>query len=179
MKRIAKTLVAMAAAAGSSASALTVGDPAPDFKAASTSGAEVSLKDFSGSWLVLYFYPKSFTPGCTKEACSLRDGFAGILGLGAKILGVSVDSLATQQKFKAEHQLPFDLLADEDKGVARAYDALGLGGLMARRVTYLISPDGRIARVIDSVRTGDHDAQVAESLRELQAGRVEGAPRQP
>lgn len=149
--------------------AVQAGDPAPEFKAASTAGREVMLQDFAGQWLVLYFYPKSFTPGCTREACSLRDGFAEIQQAGGVILGASVDSLETQQKFKAEHKLPFDLLADRDGAVARAYDVLGLGGFMAKRVTFIIGPDGRIARVIDDVQTGGHDAQVAAALRELQA----------
>ena len=154
---------------GMGAGAALVGEAAPDFKATSTAGREVALADFAGQWLVLYFYPKSFTPGCTKEACSLRDGFAGIQKAGAVILGASVDSLETQQKFKAEHRLPFDLLADGDGAVAKAYDVLGLGGFMAKRVTFLISPEGRIARVLADVDTGDHDAQVAAALRELQA----------
>lgn len=154
---------------GARAEAALVGEAAPDFKAPSTAGRELALADFTGQWLVLYFYPKSFTPGCTKEACSLRDGFADIQKAGAVILGASVDSLETQQKFKAEHRLPFDLLADRDGAVARAYDVLGLGGFMARRVTFLISPEGKLARVIEAVDTGDHDGQVAAALRELQA----------
>lgn len=158
------------AAAGAlpAARAVTVGEAAPDFRAASTSGPEASLADYAGSWLVLYFYPKSFTPGCTAEACSLRDGFADIQALGARILGVSVDSIETQRKFKAEHRLPFELLADRDGAVARAYGVLRLGGFVSKRVTFLISPEGRIARIIEDVTTGDHDAQVAEALRALQ-----------
>ncbi len=148
--------------------AVEVGQPAPDFKAPSTTGQAASLADYSGKWLVLYFYPKSFTPGCTKESCSLRDGFADIQALGATILGVSVDKLETQDKFKAEHKLPFELLSDADGAVAKAYGVLGLGGFMAKRVTFIISPDGKLAQVLDSVNTGDHDAQVADALRVLQ-----------
>ena len=169
MKTWLVAMVCMVAAGVWPAAAVTVGEPAPAFRAVSTAGVEVSLEDFAGSWLVLYFYPKSFTPGCTSEACSLRDGFAGIQELGARILGVSVDGAETQRKFKSEHNLPFDLLADRDGAVAKAYGALRMGGFMARRVTFLIAPDGRVAQVIEDVKTGDHDAQVAAALRALQA----------
>ena len=150
------------------ARAVEPGQAAPDFKALSTAGREVSLADFAGDWLVIYFYPKSFTPGCTAESCSLRDGYAGIQALGARILGVSLDSLETQQKFKAEYNLPFDLLSDEHGEMAKAYDALGFGGFMAKRVTYIINPQGVVAKVLDEVKTGDHDTQVAAALREAQ-----------
>lgn len=158
------TAVVMQAAAW----AVTVGEAAPDFKAPSTTGSALSLGDFAGKWLVLYFYPKSFTPGCTAESCSLRDGYQEIQDAGAVILGVSLDKLETQQKFKAEHKLPFELLSDENAEVAKAYDALGFGGLMAKRLTFIISPEGKVAAIIDSVKTGDHDAQVLEALRNLQ-----------
>lgn len=166
-----KTLVVLMAVGlmQAAAWAVKVGEAAPDFKAPSTAGRELSLGDFAGKWLVLYFYPKSFTPGCTAESCSLRDGYQAIQDLGAAIVGVSLDSLETQQKFKAEHRLPFELLSDEKAAVAKAYDALGFGGFMAKRLTFLISPDGKVARVIDSVKTGDHDGQVLEALRALQA----------
>ena len=149
--------------------AVKVGEAAPDFKAPSTAGRDLSLGDFAGKWLVLYFYPKSFTPGCTAESCSLRDGYQDIQDLGASIVGVSLDSLETQQKFKAEHKLPFDLLSDEEARVAKAYDALGFGGLMAKRLTFIINPEGKVAHIVDSVKTGDHDAQVLEVLRSVQA----------
>ena len=149
--------------------AVEVGQPAPDFKAPSTTGQATSLADYSGKWLVLYFYPKSFTPGCTTQTCSLRDGFKDIQALGATILGVSMDSLETQEKFKAEHRLPFDLLSDDDGVVAKAYDVVAFGGFMAKRLTFIISPEGKVAHIVDSVKTGDHDAQVLELLRTLQA----------
>ena len=169
MKTVWLVSMIVAMAMGS-AFALQPGDAAPDFRAASTADSELSLADFSGQWLVLYFYPKSFTPGCTAEACSLRDGYAAIQETGAQILGVSVDKLETQKKFKAEHRLPFELLADPDAAVARAYGVSMLMGAMARRVTFLISPDGRIAKMIENVKTGQHDAQVLAALRDLQAG---------
>ena len=149
--------------------AIEEGKAAPAFTLTDASGRKVSLKDFHGKDVIVYFYPRDDTPGCTKEACSLRDGFADIQQAGAVILGASVDGLETQQKFKAEHRLPFDLLADRDGAVAKAYGVLGLGGFMAKRVTFLISPEGKLARVIEAVDTGDHDGQVAAALRELQA----------
>lgn len=169
MKRCWRLGLALVMACATAAWAVKEGDLAPDFRAMSTSGAEIGLSDFSGFWLVLYFYPKSFTPGCTAQGCSLRDGFSPITEAGAKILGSSVDKLETQKKFKAENGLPFELLADEDAAVARAFGVSTLMGKMARRVTFIISPEGRIARVIENVRTGGHDAQVLDALRELQA----------
>ena len=168
MKKLLAGMCVMASLQGLSAWAVQPGEPAPDFKAASTAGRELRLADFAGKWLVLYFYPKSFTPGCTAESCSLRDGYQDILSAGAAILGVSLDNLETQQKFKTEHKLPFDLLSDEKAEVAKAYDALGFGGFMAKRLTFIINPEGKVARILDDVKTGDHDAQVLGILRELQ-----------
>ncbi len=165
-KLVAGLMAAVATVAG--AETVQVGQPAPDFTAPST-GGEVKLADFKGKWLVLYFYPKSFTPGCTKESCSLRDGFSDLKDLGAVILGSSFDDVETQKKFKAEHNLPFELLADTTKAVAKAYDSVMIGGMMAARKTYIVSPDGKLAAIIGSVNTGDHDGQVAEELKKLQA----------
>lgn len=149
------------------AQALEVGQPVPDVGAPSTSGTNAKLSDFKGKWLVVYFYPKSFTPGCTKEACSLRDGFGDIQALNATILGVSVDDIETQKKFKAEHKLPFDLLADDQKEVSKAFDALGMGGFMSQRKTFIINPEGVVAHVFASVNVSDHDAEVADVLKTL------------
>jgi peroxiredoxin Q/BCP len=168
MKKLFAVMSAVVVLQSLSVWAVQPGEAAPDFKAASTAGRELSLGDFAGKWLVLYFYPKSFTPGCTAESCSLRDGYQDIQSAGAAILGVSLDNLETQQKFKAEHKLPFELLSDENAVVAKAYDALGFGGFMAKRLTFIINPEGKVVRIIDSVKTGDHDAQVLELLRELQ-----------
>jgi peroxiredoxin Q/BCP len=148
--------------------AVKQGADAPNFAAQSTKG-EVKLADYKGKWLVLYFYPKSFTPGCTKEACSLRDGYEDIQKTGAQILGVSCDDVEKQNKFKTEYKLPFDLIADADKKVTKAYDVLMIGGLMSSRYTFVINPDGKIAHVFDKVDCPGHKDQVLEELKKLQA----------
>lgn len=175
MKRAVFAIIAASLVAIQSAWALKPGDPAPDFRAMSTTGEPLSLSDFAGRWLVLYFYPKAFTPGCTTQSCSLRDGYSAIIEQGAVILGASTDTLETQRRFKKEHRLPFELLADSDAAVARAYGVSALMGSFARRVTFIISPEGKIARVIEDVRTGSHDAQVLEALKQAQSG-ISGAP---
>lgn len=167
MKKLLAGLIAMVAAVAV-AGPVQVGQPAPDFTAPSTAGGEARLADYKGKWLVLYFYPKSFTGGCTKESCSLRDGYANIQSLGAVILGSSFDDLEQQKKFKAEYKLPFELLADTKKEVATAYDSVMIGGFAASRKTYVIDPQGKLAAIVSDVRTGDHDAQVAEVLKKLQ-----------
>lgn len=162
-------LMCLASALGAiSARAAQTGDAAPDFRASSTAGGERSLADFAGKWLVLYFYPKSFTPGCTTEACTLRDSYGDILKTGAQIVGVSADSLETQNKFKEEYALPFDLLADPDGKIVRDYGVARPDSIRAQRVTFLISPDGKIARVLDGVKPAEHDAEVLAALQDLQ-----------
>jgi peroxiredoxin Q/BCP len=151
---------------------LEVGRPAPDFEALSTGGGKAKLSDYAGKWLVLYFYPKSFTPGCTREACSLRDGFEGLEKLDAVVLGVSSDDLETQTKFKAEHKLPFELLADTDKNTAKAYGSAGVMGLFKRQ-TFIVDPEGKLARVIGSVDVNHHAQQVADALRTLKEERAQ------
>lgn len=137
-----------------------------------TDGKTVRLADFRGRKLVLYFYPMDDTPGCTAQACSLRDQNADIAQKGAAILGVSTQDVASHRRFTAKHRLNFPLLADTDRSVARAYGTIGggLGGAlrgmlgMAERVTFVIDEQGRIAHVIDDVNTRDHAAQVLALL---------------
>jgi peroxiredoxin Q/BCP len=148
------------------------GDPAPDFSGLTTDGARVSLEDFRGEKLVLYFYPMDDTPGCTAQACSLRDHNAEIKAKGAAILGVSAQDVDSHQKFTAKHKLNFPLLADTDRSVARAYGTIGggVGGALrgmlglAERVTFIIDEKGRIAHVIDSPDTAHHAEQVLKLL---------------
>lgn len=149
------------------ASDLTIGAPAPDFKAPATGGKPLALADFKGKWLVLYFFPKAFTPGCTAESCSLRDGYREIQKTGAVILGTSLDSLATQTSFKEKYNLPFELLADDEKRIAKAYGVMGLFGLYAKRKTFIIAPNGKIAHIFDTVHSARHDDEVLEILQRL------------
>ncbi len=146
----------------------TAGDPAPDFSGVTTDGSTVRLKDYRGKKLVLYFYPMDDTPGCTAQACSLRDHNAEIAERGAAILGVSAQDQASHEKFTRKHRLNFPLLADTDRSVAKAYGVLG-GGLfgvarslagVAERVTFIIDEKGRIAQVIDDPDTRNHAEQV-------------------
>lgn len=147
---------------------LEPGQKAPDFKGQIQDGTEVSLSDYEGSKLILYFYPKDDTPGCTKEACSLRDGFDVLEEKGFKVLGVSPDGLKKHNKFIDKYSLPFDLLADEDKSVLQAYEVWGPKKFMGReyegvhRTTFVIDESGKIEHVIKKVKTKDHAQQVLD-----------------
>jgi thioredoxin-dependent peroxiredoxin len=149
------------------------GDPAPDFSGVTTDGKAVKLADFRGKKLVLYFYPMDDTPGCTKQACSLRDHNTEIRDKGSAILGVSTQDEHSHRRFTNKYQLNFPLLADVDHTVARAYGAIGGGGLMrlamdaigmARRITFIIDERGVIAHVIDQPRTAGHAQEVLALL---------------
>jgi peroxiredoxin Q/BCP len=149
---------------------LKEGDAAPDFSAATSGGGKVSLADFKGKNLILYFYPKDDTPGCTKEACAFRDGFAEFQKRGAVVLGVSPDSAASHDKFVEKFKLPFLLLADEDKKIVNAYGVWGdksfLGRIYqgTRRVTFLIGGDGRIKKIWPKVKPDQHASEVLAAL---------------
>ncbi|MES2352811.1 MAG: peroxiredoxin [Pseudomonadota bacterium] len=151
---------------------LKVGDPAPDFSGKTTDGTEVKLSDFHGKKLVMYFYPMDDTPGCTKQACSLRDHNADIKAKGAAILGVSTQDEDSHQKFTTKYDLNFPLLADKGGAVAQAYGAMG-GGILgfakslagvADRVTFIIDENGKIAHVIDKPNTANHAEEVLALL---------------
>ena len=145
---------------------LKVGDPAPDFSALNEQGESVRLADFKGRKLVLYFYPKDDTPGCTAEACSLRDGYPQFLAKGYAILGVSPDSVKKHVKFREKFSLPFSLLADEDHSVSLAYGVWGPKKFMGRaydgihRTTFVIDENGVIERIIEKVDTDKHTEQL-------------------
>ena len=149
---------------------LKEGDFAPDFAAATNGGGEVSLADYKGKHVVLYFYPKDDTPGCTKEACGFRDSFAALTKKGAVVLGVSPDAVRSHDKFVEKFKLPFPLLADEGKKIANAYGVWGEKSFMGRkymgvhRVTFLIGPDGRIKKIWPKVKPEEHAAEVLVEL---------------
>jgi peroxiredoxin Q/BCP len=149
---------------------LKEGDVAPDFSAATGSGARCSLSDFKGKQVILYFYPRDDTPGCTKEACAFRDDFAAFKKKGAVILGVSTDSVKSHGKFSEKYRLPFTLLADEDKSIVTAYGVWGEKSFMGRkyqgthRVTFLIGPDGRIKKIWPMVKPVEHPGEVLTAL---------------
>jgi len=151
---------------------LKTGDPAPDFRATTGDGETIALEDYRGRKLVLYFYPMDDTPGCTRQACSLRDHHQEILDRGAAVLGVSTQDSDSHRRFTEKYQLNFPLLVDSDRQLAQAYGAIGggLGGLargllgMARRVTFIIDEQGRIAHVIDHPDTARHGEEVLDYL---------------
>ncbi len=149
---------------------LQEGDLAPDFTAPTSGGDKVSLADFKGRSVVLYFYPRDDTPGCTKEACAFRDQFAAFQGKGAVVLGVSTDSVKAHDKFVAKFKLPFPLLADGDKKIVQAYGVWGEKSFMGRkylgvhRVTFLIGPDGRIKKIWPQVKPEKHALEVLAAL---------------
>ena len=151
---------------------LETGQAAPDFQGQIQDGSEVSLSDFEGSKLILYFYPKDDTPGCTKEACSLRDDFSDLTDKGFKVLGVSPDGLKKHNKFIDKYELPFDLLADEDKSTLQAYEVWGPKKFMGReyegvhRTTFVIDEEGKIEHVIKKVKTKDHAQQILRLYEE-------------
>jgi len=145
---------------------LKAGDKAPNFKGIIQDESEVSLTDYRGSKLVLYFYPKDNTPGCTTQACNLRDNYENLLAKGYKVLGVSPDSAKKHQNFIAKQNLPFDLLADTEKETLNAYGVWGLKKFMGReydgvhRTTFVIDEDGIIEEIIQKVKTKEHTAQI-------------------
>ena len=155
------------------ATPLKKGDPAPDFEGVTTDGTRVSLKGYRGRKLVMYFYPKDDTPGCTKQACSLRDHSKDIAAKGAAVLGVSTQGEESHQAFTKKFNLNFPLLADTDGAVGRAYGVLGGPGLISKlksaagfadRVTFVIDEKGRIAHVIDRPDVANHAEEVMALL---------------
>ncbi|MBD2503387.1 peroxiredoxin [Anabaena azotica] len=141
---------------------LAVGTDAPAFTVKDTNGNTVSLSDFAGKTVVLYFYPKDDTPGCTKQACSFRDARSDYQNKDVVILGVSADDEASHQAFTQKYNLNFPLLADTNQSLIKAYDVDGGG--YAKRVTYVISPEGKIIHVDASVNTATHASDVLTAL---------------
>jgi peroxiredoxin Q/BCP len=149
---------------------LKEGDKAPEFSVATGGSGKVSLADYPGKNVILYFYPKDDTPGCTKEACTFRDHFSEFKRRGAVVLGVSTDSVKSHNKFVEKFNLPFTLLADEDKKIVEAYGVWGEKSFMGRkymgtnRVTFLIGPDGKIKKIWPQVKPEEHAAEVLAAL---------------
>ena len=146
-----------------------VGGMAPTFSLVDQSGREVTLDSLRSKWLVLYFYPKNDTPGCTEEACSFRDDMAELTRLGAQIVGVSVAETASNAEFASKYHLPFPLLADRDGAVAKRYGAFSdwLVTGFARRYTFLIDAQGKIAKTYLKVDTSKHSAEIIADLKQL------------
>ncbi len=149
--------------------------PAPDFSLPDQDGKTHKLADYRGKWLVIYFYPKDETPGCTAEACSFRDEYKYIQDQGAEIVGISRDSVKSHKKFATKYQLNFPLLSDESAEVIKAYNAWGERSMFGKafvgiiRSTYIINPDGQIVKEYPKVIPKDHGIQIGMDLQELQA----------
>lgn len=153
---------------------IEVGSPAPDFNLKNQNNENVSLSDFNGKNIVLYFYPKDNTPGCTKEACAFRDEFAEFQGLDAVIIGISADSENSHKKFIDKFSLPFNLLSDTDKKVIELYGVwkekvnFGIKSLGIERSTFVIDKDGIIRKVFRKVKVDGHNEEIKKILKELQ-----------
>lgn len=153
---------------------LKVGDKAPEVKLPDEAGTIRKLSDYKGQWVVLYFYPTDDTSGCTKEACSMRDNLPKFEKIDAVVLGVSKDSQASHQKFKAKYKLNFTLLADEEKktlndyGVWQEKKFMGKAYMGTVRTTFIINPQGKIAKIYPKVKPDGHGVEVLKDLRELQ-----------
>ncbi|MGZ3751075.1 MAG: thioredoxin-dependent thiol peroxidase [Mucilaginibacter sp.] len=147
------------------------GDKAPDFTAKDQNGNTVSLSDFKGKNIILYFYPKDDTPGCTAEACSFRDNYQSLLGKGFAVIGVSIDDEKSHKKFEKKYSLPFPLIADPDKTIVEAYglwvekNMYGRKYMGTARTTFLIDKEGTISKIIDKVDTKNSSQQVIDLLQ--------------
>ncbi len=148
-----------------------IGEAAPNFNLPDQNGKFFTLADFRGKWLVLYFYPKDDTPGCTEQACNFRDDLNQLTGLGAQVVGISVDDSKSHADFAKKYSLPFPLLADKNAEVTTRYAVLRNLGIfkVARRYTFLIDPQGKISKVYDKVETSRHSKEIIEDLNKLLA----------
>ena len=154
---------------------LKQGDRAPEFILSDQNGKKLKLSDFKGQWVLLYFYPRDNTPGCSKEACAFRDSFKEYEKIEAKVIGISTDSVESHGKFVKKYQLPFPLLADEDKKVVEQYGVWGMKKFIGKehmgtiRTSFLIDPKGNIAKIYEKVKPADHAKEVLKDLREIGA----------
>lgn len=151
----------------------STGSDAPDFTLRDQDGVSHSLSAQKGKWVLVYFYPKDDTPGCTKEACAIRDSLPDLRALDALVYGISTDSVASHKKFAEKYGLPFTLLSDEDKDAVNAYGVWGLKKFMGReyegtlRTSFLVDPSGKIAKVYEGVKPEQHAAEVIADLKAL------------
>lgn len=151
---------------------LKEGNKAPGFISRDQHGNTISLDDYKGHKVILYFYPKDNTPGCTAEACNLRDNFEALLDKGFKIIGVSADSLKSHQNFTEKYNLPFPLIPDTDKEIINKYEVWGPKKFMGReyeginRMTFVISEEGKIEKIFEKVKTKDHTNQILDSYKD-------------
>ena len=154
----------------SSPAEIKTGDPAPGFELVDQYQKIHKLSDYQSKWVVLYFYPKDDTPGCTTEACHFRDDIIKIRTLNAEVLGISVDDTESHKKFAEKHGLPFPLLADNDASVAKSYGALfSLGPIkFAKRHSFIIDPEGKIARIYRDVKPSEHSNEIIRDIEVLQ-----------
>jgi len=181
LQRAAAGILALLGLQAAHAAELAVNDPAPAFTLKDQAGQAHALADYRGHWVVLYFYPKDDTPGCTTEACSFRDDIPRLRALGVQILGVSVDDSESHARFADKYHLPFPLLADTGGQVATAYDSLwSLGPLrFARRNTFIIDPQGRIAKIYRSVKPAGHSREIQSDIEALQKAAAHQPPPKP
>ncbi len=168
LKHIAMTLAALLTTTLALASP-AVNDDAPSFELPDQTGKVHTLEDYKGQWVVLYFYPKNNTPGCTTEACEFRDNIFAFRRMNAQIIGVSLDDVESHKEFAEEYNLPFPLLADTEGTLAKSYDVLGYMGTMAKRQTFVINPEGKIAKHYEKVRPDVHSEEVLKDLETLSA----------
>ena len=171
MKFLTTVVLCFAISLTASAHAATVGEPAPAFELADQYGDTHSLEDFRGNWLVVFFYPKADTPGCTTEACNFRDNIYAIRGAGAEVVGISVDSVEVQKKFSDKYKLPFTILSDtggetsDDYGVLRSFGSMEV----ANRESFLVNPEGIVVKHYKEVSPDSHTQDVIADLERFQS----------
>lgn len=152
---------------------MEINKTAPDFTLPDQDGKNHTLSDYKGQWVLVYFYPKDDTPGCTTEACTLRDNFPTFKKLKIQVFGISTDSIKSHKKFANKYELPFTLLADEEKKVVGKYDVWRVKNMYGReyfgivRNSYLINPDGKIAKIYEKVKPATHAEEVLKDIKEL------------
>ena len=149
---------------------LKVGSKAPNFTLSDQNSIQHQLSDYEGSWVILYFYPKDDTPGCTTQACDFRDAVKRIIASKSNVFGVSLDSVESHKRFADKNNLPFSLLSDESGEVSEAYDSLNnfMSFKSAKRNTFIIDPDGKVAKIYLSVKPSTHSQMVLNDLNQLQ-----------